>query len=60
MYLCGCKLSLRAPFCDGNTCLDLKADEESILYINKGELSELCKRLNENKHNSKENSNNKV
>ena len=28
MYLCGCKLSKRAPFCDGNTCLDLKEEEE--------------------------------
>ena len=59
MYLCGCKLSLRAPFCDGNTCLDLKAEEDRKFIYNLGELGELCDKINENRLKQNEN-NNKV
>ena len=27
MYLCGCKLTKNAPFCDGETCLGLMNGE---------------------------------
>ena len=33
MYLCGCELSKRAPFCDGSTCLDIKDDENRIEFL---------------------------
>lgn len=28
--LCGCKLSTRAPFCDGETCLKIWNNEEIV------------------------------
>ena len=42
MLLCGCKLSKQAPFCDGKTCVTLKAEEDA----------EINKKIQEDSNNS--------
>ena len=31
MFMCGCKLSHKAPFCDGKTCISLLQDANKAL-----------------------------
>ena len=57
MYLCGCKLSKNAPFCDAMTCQQiLKGEEfkieEDILYLEEEE-QELPPVLEETRGNDK-------
>lgn len=33
MLLCGCKLTKKAPFCDGQTCVDLRRKENGKIKI---------------------------
>lgn len=35
--LCGCKLSTRAPFCDGETCLKIRNGEEIVAPLHQSE-----------------------